>query len=102
MRYYIVTAEKDGFDIGEFFTPTAAVALSGSWCRVAEIADIVDHLRRLTYIDSQDDLDIIEELCDLAGVEWAQEMTMAPGNWLRKRLIILVSAFMVKEDKTYD
>lgn len=60
MRYYIVTAEKDGFDISVFFTPTSAVDLSGSWCRVAEVADIVDHLRRLTYIDSQADLDIIE------------------------------------------
>lgn len=52
-----------------------------------------------TVIETQDDLTLVE---DLAGVEWAQEMTMAPGNWLRKRLIILVSAFMVKEDKTYD
>lgn len=53
MRYYIVTAEKDGFDIGEFFTLTSAIDLSGSWCRVAEVTDMVDHLRRLTYIDSQ-------------------------------------------------
>lgn len=30
MRYYIVTAEKDGFDIGEFFTLTSAIDLSGS------------------------------------------------------------------------
>lgn len=58
MRYYIVTVEKDGFDIGEFFTPTATVDLSGSWCRVAEVTDMVDHLCRLTYIDSQADLDI--------------------------------------------
>lgn len=64
MGYYIVTVEKDGFDIGEFFTSTSAIDLSDSWCRVAEVADMVDHLRRLTYIDSQADLDIIEELCD--------------------------------------
>ena len=78
MRYYIVTAEKDGFDIGEFFTPTSAINLSGSWCRVAEVTDLVDYLRRLTYIDSQDDLDIIEELCDLAGVEWDAENDDGP------------------------
>lgn len=84
MRCYVVTAEKDGFDIGEFFTPTSAIDLSSSWCRVAEVTDLVDHIRRLTYIDSQDDLDIIEELCDLAGVEWDAENDDDPWELAEK------------------
>lgn len=64
--------------------PTHALDLSGAWCRVAKVADLVNYLCRLSFIDNQDDLDIVAELCNRAGVEWDMEGDFGPWELAEK------------------